>query len=291
MTHSKARAFTLIELLVVIAIIAILAAILFPVFAQAKAAAKKTVCLSNMKQLGLAGMMYHADSDDRYFGNDHGTYETGGANNWYQVAYNQPPGYGLPLGWFDPAAPRNWAKSIHPYVKSLKMYDCPIGYDNRGELGNYPGYFVTGAPGVASTSYLFVGTLKDKSATALPDPARILMFRESRYSSLPASERPVIYLYSGATTDVCGIGWNARAWDDTHGSQDGQAGSNSAFADGHAKFAKKSQLTLDQLGAGGKGPRYNPASNSWESDVPVTEIHLSSVLPGNADQIGYACGF
>lgn len=59
-------AFTLIELLVVIAIIAILAAILFPVFAQAKAAAKKTAAISNSKQVGLAFQMYTADSDDQY---------------------------------------------------------------------------------------------------------------------------------------------------------------------------------------------------------------------------------
>jgi len=63
--HAKLnRAFTLIELLVVIAIIAILAAILFPVFAQAKVAAKKTMVLSNCKQLGLANIMYATDSDD-----------------------------------------------------------------------------------------------------------------------------------------------------------------------------------------------------------------------------------
>ncbi|HWD39200.1 MAG TPA: prepilin-type N-terminal cleavage/methylation domain-containing protein [Fimbriimonas sp.] len=60
----KYRAFTLIELLVVIAIIAILAAILFPVFAQAKAAAKKTVSISNLKQIGMAWLMYGNDYDD-----------------------------------------------------------------------------------------------------------------------------------------------------------------------------------------------------------------------------------
>jgi prepilin-type N-terminal cleavage/methylation domain-containing protein len=62
----KSRAFTLIELLVVIAIIAILAAILFPVFAQAKMAAKKTTAISNMKQGGLAAAMYIGDADDHY---------------------------------------------------------------------------------------------------------------------------------------------------------------------------------------------------------------------------------
>ena len=65
MSHSR-RAFTLIELLVVIAIIAILAAILFPVFAQAKAAAKKSVAISNFKQLTLGEIMYQTDVDDRF---------------------------------------------------------------------------------------------------------------------------------------------------------------------------------------------------------------------------------
>ncbi len=60
----KRSAFTLIELLVVIAIIAILAAILFPVFAQAKEAAKKTASISNLKQIGLAWLMYNGDYDD-----------------------------------------------------------------------------------------------------------------------------------------------------------------------------------------------------------------------------------
>ena len=64
MTHRKQNAFTLIELLVVIAIIAILAAILFPVFAQAKAAAKTTACISNIKQIATSGIIYSSDYDD-----------------------------------------------------------------------------------------------------------------------------------------------------------------------------------------------------------------------------------
>src|SRR5690349_23401888 len=63
-SQSKRQGFTLIELLVVIAIIAILAAILFPVFAQAKAAAKKTQALSNLKQIGTATFLYMNDWDD-----------------------------------------------------------------------------------------------------------------------------------------------------------------------------------------------------------------------------------
>ena len=66
MLHRCRRAFTLIELLVVIAIIAVLAAILFPVFAQARAAARKTVCMSNFKQITTAMLMYCSDYDEKF---------------------------------------------------------------------------------------------------------------------------------------------------------------------------------------------------------------------------------
>src|SRR5438034_806664 len=66
MQSNRRRGFTLIELLVVIAIIAILAAILFPVFARAREAARKTNCLSNLKNIGLASLMYVQDYDEQF---------------------------------------------------------------------------------------------------------------------------------------------------------------------------------------------------------------------------------
>ncbi|MEJ5170225.1 MAG: DUF1559 domain-containing protein [Fimbriimonadales bacterium] len=95
----RKRAFTLIELLVVIAIIAILAAILFPVFAQAKAAAKKTQSLSNIKQLALAVKMYQTDYDD--------VYPVGCGSCWWQ--------------------PRDggWTYGILPYMKNWEILRSP----------------------------------------------------------------------------------------------------------------------------------------------------------------------
>jgi prepilin-type N-terminal cleavage/methylation domain-containing protein/prepilin-type processing-associated H-X9-DG protein len=97
------RGFTLIELLVVIAIIAILAAILFPVFAQAREKARAITCASNEKQLGLAFIMYESDYDDHWpYGN-----------------------YPLPLGYVSSTLGNGWAGEIYPYVKSTGVYQCP----------------------------------------------------------------------------------------------------------------------------------------------------------------------
>jgi len=87
----KKRAFTLIELLVVIAIIAILAAILFPVFAQAKLAAKTTASLSNMKQLGTGNQLYYNDNDDNRMGRQ--TIDSSVCESWKQAseAYRKSP--------------------------------------------------------------------------------------------------------------------------------------------------------------------------------------------------------
>ena len=95
----RRHGFTLIELLVVIAIIAILAAILFPVFQKVRENARRTACLSNVKQLGLAFVQYNQDADEKF---PSGVVDAGGGSN----------GSG-------------WAGEIYPYVKSTGVYKCP----------------------------------------------------------------------------------------------------------------------------------------------------------------------
>jgi prepilin-type N-terminal cleavage/methylation domain-containing protein/prepilin-type processing-associated H-X9-DG protein len=98
------KGFTLIELLVVIAIIAILAAILFPVFARAREKARQTSCLSNMKQIGLAWHMYAQDYDERC------------CPAWISTT---GPDWG---SWNDGA---NWPWLLQPYVKNYQVFNCP----------------------------------------------------------------------------------------------------------------------------------------------------------------------
>jgi prepilin-type N-terminal cleavage/methylation domain-containing protein/prepilin-type processing-associated H-X9-DG protein len=102
MHRRKGRGFTLIELLVVIAIIAILAAILFPVFARARAKARQSSCLSNVKQIGLALMMYAQDNDERYP-------RTGGA----------------------------WWQPLMPYVKNEQVFRTPAYSDDATASSDY----------------------------------------------------------------------------------------------------------------------------------------------------------
>ncbi len=126
--HHKPKAFTLIELLVVIAIIAILAAILFPVFAQAKLAAKATSSLSNTKQLGLAVIMYAGDFDDMAP---------------LLVAYN---GSGMPFTYGSPyGEPNTWSWVTTPYIKSGQLFTDPLAGNDNGYAANGHNYFFTSA--------------------------------------------------------------------------------------------------------------------------------------------------
>ncbi|MFA0761626.1 MAG: hypothetical protein HZLCBSQH_001735 [Candidatus Fervidibacterota bacterium] len=111
-TAGLVRGFTLIELLVVIAIIAILAAILFPVFSQAREKARQAACLSNCRQIGLAAVQYVQDYDEQFLG----------TNTWRDYPNLRSHGPWQHLGW---NAFLRWQVQTQPYLKNRQVYDCP----------------------------------------------------------------------------------------------------------------------------------------------------------------------
>lgn len=141
----RQRAFTLIELLVVIAIIAILAAILFPVFAQAREAAKKTQCLSNTKQIGLASMMYLNDNDSCY-------------PAWAALS---PPINGGNTSFVSPDV------QIMMYVKSDQIFTCPSDIAPRMAPTAVPFNDGNYRRRAIKRSYQYVGNIRTAQASGI----------------------------------------------------------------------------------------------------------------------------
>ncbi len=137
MRYGRIRGFTLIELLVVIAIIAILAAILFPVFARAREKARQTSCLSNIKQLGLGMLMYVQDFDETL---PAGCYIAGGA------AGRVTDGTVMHQGWVWMRGPTERSRIpsgilclhiLEPYIKNRQLWMCPSDIRTSGNWSSY----------------------------------------------------------------------------------------------------------------------------------------------------------
>jgi len=290
--NRKDRAFTLIELLVVIAIIAILAAILFPVFAQAKEAAKKTSCLSNAKQLGLGIFMYQGDFDDTNImasADDKSVFR-----DVEQTLYRN---------WTP------WSALVQPYSKNTQILLCPTntsdsfiqshdpnaraeiyaGYGyNYGYLGTFAGLDPSG-----TGDYLW----NPLSATATGKPANTVMIAESVGENFASANH--VYVWNQpigpiidppdahlSTATFWTNGWGNETDQITqyydypgyggmtfkHGggtfvkNQLPTGGANVTFTDGHSKYYKAGGLAA--------GTNFNPAA----SGLNVFQVNPSAYL-------------
>jgi prepilin-type N-terminal cleavage/methylation domain-containing protein/prepilin-type processing-associated H-X9-DG protein len=240
--------FTLIEILVVIAIIALLAAILFPVFARARENARRTSCLSNMKQIGLGMLQYAQDYDERYYGATRASDAL--------AAFPQGSGtVGSGIGW---------AGSIYSYVKNAQVYKCPDD-TNLSSGANVPVSYAfnhyAAATTLAAHQYPALGILFTEISGSLvnvtdpleagsaiysaTDNGQILLWTDStgktrccKTSSLSGDE--VVYHTRGAGV----LDKQKGRMDDSDepGPQPTQPrhfdGANYAFMDGHAKWLR-----------------------------------------------------
>jgi prepilin-type N-terminal cleavage/methylation domain-containing protein/prepilin-type processing-associated H-X9-DG protein len=233
------RAFTLIELLVVIAIIAILAAILFPVFAQAKAAAKKTQCLSNMKQIGLGYIMYQGDYDD-------GTMPLGYYPSASLPSYTYQYWYGLMT--VNNGTTYDWSKGLlQPYLKNVAIQDCPDASKIPPTNPPQPFAYAMNFNLVTTITTNYNGTNLNGNmginAGLIEAPADTVVFADSaRFNGTKVVRFPNLYRPSYAIA-------SAR-YSTVHGRHGGWANVN--WADGHAKAMKVSYPNTHPNGVKGK---------------------------------------
>ena len=257
------KGFTLIELLVVIAIIAILAAILFPVFAQAREKARQTSCLSNCKQIGTALQLYTDDYDETV----PPIFIWEQANDFPGTSYNGAPlmvlstGQGTaPIGtWI-----KSWQVMIFPYVKNVGMFHCPSTPNrvvNRAYPVSYGGNIFTcfniedRAAGAFNFTEAEVKAFTPCSLASIKSPSELIFCGETRMY-IDTDGTP--YCSTILIPDYC------RYDDSASAEQRGQRhnkGSNWTFVDGHAKYYKAFQGPTgnDVNTFGGNSPWWNPA--------------------------------
>jgi prepilin-type N-terminal cleavage/methylation domain-containing protein/prepilin-type processing-associated H-X9-DG protein len=202
----KKQAFTLIELLVVIAIIAILAAILFPVFAQAREAARKTSCLSNLKQMGLAMLMYTQDYDEKMV-----LWEQGSGNVFFDSQ-----GFAT-----------SYDRLLQPYVKNNNISGCPSDLSDAGfPSGGVYAIRSFAIPGNIGGNWCNTATNPQPNPpvlAAMPLPAYTIMLNERDNCASGQTDPHTVWGWCSVNDAESETAWR-------HNSQ-----ANYVYADGHVK--------------------------------------------------------
>lgn len=208
------RGFTLIELLVVIAIIAILAAILFPVFARAREKARQTSCLNNVKQLCLAILQYTQDYDERY----------------------------TPAYCTNPHVP--WPLLLQPYVKNQQVVTCPSDNDPwNGSLTSYtPRWEISYILNYRMHPSLDSATGTGVKMGAVARPAEVITLTENADGST-SNLQPTCQYAWGTSGSSVSAGYNP--WARLSFRHNG--GANCGFADGHAKWLHANDIKQQAL--------------------------------------------
>jgi prepilin-type N-terminal cleavage/methylation domain-containing protein/prepilin-type processing-associated H-X9-DG protein len=238
--RSKAG-FTLIELLIVIAIIAILAAILFPVFARARENARRASCQSNLKQIALATIQYTQDYDEKFPNQGW----AGGSNPWFETP----------------------AWQLYPYTRSSQIFVCPSksGPAPSSTTGGNVGYGfnLVGAYGSSTDNY-DISPIQDPNSTAgMSRPAETMMAMDA---SVPWIDS--FFSFTSYPTYLWGVNSDPRF--QTQRSKH-LATVNIAYADGHVKAMRPSMLKWSNfygVFARGETPFGRPCAQSggWSSD-------------------------
>ncbi len=283
--------FTLIELLVVIAIIAILAAILFPVFQKVRENARRASCESNLKQLSLAVIQYTGDYDEKYpIGNPY----AGDPYDTWNIDFG---GWGIPCKDGDDCLV--WDNSLLPYTKSFQIAECP----SSTSIFNLYGY----GPGVPATNYTYNGDLQFSPQNVVVQPATTVLFWPGEFGikwygraiaspqlNCPDNKSDCVYVpgtvacganpqsatgCNGATDMMLVYGppyyTQTQKW--THGE-----GDNFAFADGHVKWnslhgdPRKDPWTLT-----GPGGEVGDGKGNYPYITDVTKSHGCLFAPDN----------
>jgi prepilin-type N-terminal cleavage/methylation domain-containing protein/prepilin-type processing-associated H-X9-DG protein len=236
--------FTLIELLVVVAVIALLAAVLFPVLAQAREKARQTQCLSHMKQLGTATTLY--------------------AQDWDETLPQSP--YKAVRRFDQPNARPNFLGAILPYVTSRALFICAssLDPDPSGADVHCNGASCTvdltkldpdrlrledRCTGPDCSSYTANQVVTGRALSAVPAPAEIVYIQEFSFRTNAARQFPFL---------VKGQGYTQWYWQT---SQNHAAGGNLLFADGHVRWKRQEALRSGDFGLNppDDAPTYDPA--------------------------------
>ena len=241
----RVRGFTLIELLVVIAIIGILASILFPVFARARENARRTACLSNMKQVGLGLQQYTQDYDEKL----------PPANDYIKNFNDASVVNSAPISTGGEGPGPNFLGSILPYTKSTQVTACPSALPISKY---YPTLAVRDPTPGNDTNYFGNAVVLGRNMAVITNPSEIVYLQETAARQSIAFLRPhraphSVYAitctgttqaapyyaqFANYDTNVGGYAYSELHFD----------GGNLVYADGHAKWKRGDQVVALDFG-------------------------------------------